>query len=95
MKVTFSARHFEASDKLQKFAKDELLNLSKYFGGSVSGKVILEENGNLKAVELRLNVLGRILPSRVEGDDFYKIIPKAVEKVEKQLKSTKSKLYNH
>ena len=93
MKVTFSARHFDASDKLQEFAKGELMRLKKYFEGTLYGEVILEESGSLKVVDMRLNALGKLLPARVEGTDFYKIIPKAVEKIEKQLKAAKSKTY--
>lgn len=92
MKVTFSARHFEASEKLQQFAVSELNRLDKYFDGALSGEVVLEENANLKAAEMRLNMLGKVLPVRMEGSDFYKIIPRAVDKLEKQLKSQKSKL---
>ncbi len=93
MKVTFSARHFEASEKLQEFAKNEIHRLKRYFDGTLTGTVILEKNDNLKIVELRLNALGKLLPARMEGSDFYKIIPKAVDKLERQLKSTKSKVY--
>jgi ribosomal subunit interface protein len=92
MKITFAARHFEASDKLQSFATTELERLSRYFNGSLTGDLILEENGSLKAAEMRLNMVGKILPVRVEGDDFYKIVPKAVDKLEKQLKAQKARL---
>lgn len=94
MKITFSARHFEASEKLQDFARKELGRVKKYFEGALEGEVILEEKGTLKAVDLRLNALGKRLIAQVEGEDFYKIIPQAVDKVEKQLKAAKSKVYN-
>ncbi len=93
MKITFSARHFTASDKLQSFAVGEMKHLKRYFDGSLAGEIILEESGNLKVVEMRINALGKLLPVRMEGNDFYKIIPRAVAKLEKQLKSQKSKVY--
>ena len=94
MKITFAARHFTASDKLQAFATRELEHLQRYFNGDLAGDIILEESGSLKTVEMRINMLGKLLPVRVEGNDFYKIIPKAVDKLEKQLKAQKSKKYN-
>lgn len=92
MKTTISVRHFEATEKLQQFANTELSELEKYFEGDLTAQLILDEAGNLKTVELRVTALGKLLPAKVEGSDFYKLIPKAVEKVEKQLKSVKSKL---
>ncbi|MBM3326641.1 MAG: ribosome-associated translation inhibitor RaiA [Calditrichaeota bacterium] len=93
MKVTFSARHFDATEKLRLFATKEIERLKRYFDGNLNADVILEENGNVKSVELRLTMLGKLLPSRVEGADFYKLIPQAVDKLEKQVKSTKEKVY--
>lgn len=93
MKITFSARHFEASEKLQAFTTDEIRRLKKYFDGVLHADVVLEENGALKQVELRINMLGRLLPAKVEGSDFYKLIPKAVDKIETQVKTTKAKAF--
>ena len=94
MKTTLSARRFTPTEKLQDFATKEINKLERYFNGDISSEIILEENGNLKVVDIRLNALGKTFKTRVEDDDFYKIIPKAVNKLEKQLKSRKSKVYN-
>ncbi|NQT35427.1 ribosome-associated translation inhibitor RaiA [bacterium] len=94
MKTTLSARRFTPTEKLQNFAKKEINKLKKHFGDDITSEIILEENGNLKVVDIRLNALGKTFKTRVEDDDFYKIIPKAVNKLEKQLKSRKSKVFN-
>jgi putative sigma-54 modulation protein len=93
MKITFSARHFEASEKLQTFTAEEIRRLKKYFDGVLNVEVVLEENHTLKVAEIRVNMLGKLLPAKVEGTDFYKIIPTAVDKIEKQIRSTKSKAF--
>jgi len=92
LKITFSARHFEATDKLREFATEEIKSLKKYFDGVLNAEVVLE--GTQKEVEIRISMLGKVLTAKVQGDDFYKIIPKAVEKLEAQIKSTKSKIQN-
>ena len=92
MKINFSARHFEATDQLREFVTSEIDHLSRFFEGRLSCDVILEENGNIKAAEIRLNMLGKVLPVRVEGNDFYKLIPKGVVKLEKQMLAQKSKI---
>ena len=93
MKINFSARHFNASDNLQHFVTGEIGNLSKYFDGVQSADVVLAEHGSLRQAELRITMLGRVLTAKVEGEDFYKVVPKAVEKLEAQIKSTKSKAF--
>ncbi len=92
MNVSFSARHFEATDKLRSFAVKELARVKRFAEEKASGEIILEENGNLKMVELRVSAFGRNLRAKADGPDFFKTIPKAVDKLEAQLKSTKSKL---
>ncbi len=92
MNVTFSARHFEPTTKLQNFATKEISKIEKHLTGYNSCELILEESGNLKVVDIRLNALGTVFKARVEDDDFYKIIPKAVNKLEKQFRSKKSKV---
>ncbi len=94
MQVNITVRNFEASQKLQDFAIKELTSLKRFFDGDMTGEILLRSSGNLKTVETRINILGKILPAKVEGDDFYKMIPKAVDKLKTQLKSTKSKKFN-
>ncbi len=92
MKITFSARHFDATEKLQNFAKKEVDGLGKYADNIKHSEIILEQNDNLKSADIRLNAFGSSFISKVEGDDFYKVIPKCVEKIRKQLKAKKSKV---
>jgi len=94
MRTTLSTRHFDASEKLLNFAQSEFNKIDRLADQEFDGKIELEENGNLKTVNLNLKAYGKVLVSRVEGADFYKIIPKCVDKIEKQLKSVKSKVYN-
>ncbi len=93
MKITIAARHFDASDKLKDFATKELKRLNKYFEGKISGDIILEENGSTKKVDMRVSAFSKIFVSNIDGADFYKIIPKIVDKLENQLKSAKSKAF--
>ena len=93
MKVTIAARHFDASQKLKDFAFAELAKLNKYFDGKIKGDIILEENANVKKVDMRVTAFGKIFVSNIDGNDFYKIIPKTVDKLENQLKSAKSKAF--
>lgn len=93
MKITIAARHFDASEKLKEFATKELTRLNKYFEGNISGKIILEENGSSKKVDMRVTAFSKIFVSNIDGTDFYKIIAKTVDKLENQFKTAKSKAF--
>jgi ribosomal subunit interface protein len=92
MEITLSTRRFEPTEKLLVFANNEIEKLSKYFDGDISGTIILEENGNRKIIEVRIKALGKVMTAQLEGDDFYKVIPKAADKLVRQLQSQKSKI---
>jgi len=94
MKVTFSARHFEASEKLKDFTTEEIKRLKKYHDNVLNVDVVLEESGALKTVEIRVKIQGKFLTSKAENSDFYKIIPKVVDKLEIQMRSAKDKANN-
>ena len=91
MKITFSARHFEASDKLKDFATEEIRRLKKYFDNVMNVDVVLVESGTNKSVEIRVKMLGKILTSKIEDADFYKMIPKVIDKLEAQMRTAKAK----
>lgn len=94
MKLNLSARHFEASDRLQKFALKKVERLERFAGRDIDVDLVLEENSSLKRAEIRLNYFGKLLQASAEGVDFFKIIPVVVSKIEKQVKSTKEKVYS-
>lgn len=93
MNITFSARHFDASDKLKDFATAEIKRLKKYYDNVMNIDVVLEESASNKSVEIRVSILGKVLTAKMEDNDFYKIIPKAVDKLETQIKTAKAKAY--
>jgi len=93
MRVSISARHFKASDKLQQFATTEVMRLKKYFDHILDGEVVLSWQKGSKTSEISLNVNGTKMTATEASDDFYKAIPRTVEKLERQLRKYKGKLY--
>lgn len=93
MRVSVSARHFKASDKLQQFATTEVMRLKKYFDHILDGEIVLSWQKGNKTSEINLNVNGTKLTATDASDDFYKSIPRTVEKLERQLRKYKGKLY--
>ncbi len=93
MRVNVSARHFKASEKLQQFAANEVMRLQKFFDNIIDSEVILDWQRGNKTSEIILNVNGTKLTATDVSNDFYKSIPKTVDKLENQLRKYKGKLY--
>lgn len=93
MRVSVSARHFKASDKLQEFAAQEVMRLKKFYENILDGEIVLSWQKGNKTSEINLNVNGTKLTATEVSDDFYKCIPKTVDKLERQLRRYKDKLY--
>ncbi len=94
MKITFSARHFDATEKLKDFTSEELKRLKKYHDNVMNVEVVLEESGSTKAAEIRVKIQGKFITSKAEDTDFYKMIPKVVDKLETQMRHLKDKANN-
>jgi len=95
MRVNVSARHFKASDKLRDFATSEVTRLKKFYDNISDSEIILSLQKGSKSSEIILNVNGTKLTAAEDSDDFYKCIPKTVDKLESQLRKFKGKLYEH
>jgi|GEM_PF-31852 integrase/recombinase XerC len=93
MRISVSARHFKASDKLQQFATTEVSRLKKYFDHILDGEVVLSWQKSNKVSEISLNVNGTKMTATEVSDDFYKSIPRTVDKLERQLRKHKGRLY--
>ncbi len=92
MRVNVSARHFKASDRLQEFATNEVMRLTKLYDRITEGEIILDWQKGNKQSEIILNVNGTTLTATDISTDFYKSIPKTVDKLESQLRKFKGKL---
>lgn len=94
MRVTFTARHFQASDNLKKFAEDEVKRLKKYYDPILDVEVVLDfiKNKQQQVAEIVVKVYGTKLAVDESSEDMYKSITLAVDKLERKLLKHKEKL---
>lgn len=95
MQITFTARHFKASDSLKKYAEGEVKRLKKFFDGIVDCDVVLIKERSNQIADISLKVSNGVLAVKESSEDFYKSIDQAVEKLERQIKKFKGKIRNH
>lgn len=93
MKTTVTSRHFKASDKLNGYANKEVERLNKYFDSIIDCDCVLSYDVHRhKTVEYAIRVPGETMVASETGDDFYRAIDQAVNKLEKQVQRFKDKL---
>jgi len=92
MRITFTARHFEASEQLREYVEKEVRKLQKFFNHIVDCEVILTNEKSTAIVEINLNVYNSQLTAKTKSEDFHKSVDMAVKKMERQLKRYKGKL---
>jgi putative sigma-54 modulation protein len=95
MRINITARHFELTKDLEQHIRDHLWTLRKYFESIINAHVILSVEKYRQIAEITLKVSGLTLASKEESDNMYTSIDSAVDKLERQVKRYKQKLYNH
>ncbi|GBD89556.1 sigma 54 modulation protein / S30EA ribosomal protein [bacterium BMS3Abin04] len=94
MNIQITSRKFRAKDSLKDYIKKELKSLERINEDIIDANIILSYThlkDSIKNVEMQLIVPGKVLTASDESDEFKKSITKVKLKLEKQLKTLKSK----
>ncbi|MBO6795454.1 MAG: ribosome-associated translation inhibitor RaiA [Balneolaceae bacterium] len=98
MNVTFTARHFEASQNLKNYAQDSVQKLTQYFDRIVSCSIVLAPNADKNApqkAEIHVKIPNKVLTAEVSAEVYEKAISEAVDNLSRQLKRYKEKKFAH
>lgn len=94
MNVQITSRKFKAKDSLKTQINEELQKLEKFNTDILDANVILSYThlkDSLKTVEIILGVPGKTFSAEETSDEFSKALSKTIIKLEKQLRTLKSK----
>jgi len=94
MNVNITSRKFKAKDSLKTEITNQLQSLEKYNDDILDANVILSYihlKDSIKTVEINLTVPGKTFSAEETSDEYGKALVKTVNKLEKQLKTLKSK----
>ncbi len=92
MKVTTTARHFEATPDLVEFAESKLSRLKRFFDQIMNVDVIMSIEKFRHIAEIKVHVNGHDFSAKEESDDMRTSIDHATKDLEKQVKKFKGKL---
>jgi putative sigma-54 modulation protein len=92
MEIRTTARHFELTENLKKFAEDEIKRLEKYYDHIIDTHLTMSIEKSRQIAELTVSVYGTVLTSKAKAFDMYVAVEQVITKMETQIKKYKSKL---
>jgi putative sigma-54 modulation protein len=92
MEIRTTARHFELTDNLKKFAEAEIKRLEKYYDHIINCHLTMSVEKSRQIAELTVKVYGTVLTSKAKGFDMYVTVEQVITKMETQIKKYKAKL---
>ena len=98
MNITYTFRHTNTSDALQKLTEDKLARLDKYVVGPVTAHLIVDTDGHHQmSLEIDFHSKGfhAVASASGNGADAYKILDDVVGKLERQIRKHKEKVKAH
>ena len=95
MNIKIQSVHFDATEKLEQFARLKVGKLDQYFEGIISAeitfKLVKPESAENKIAEITLAIPGNNLFAKKQNDTFEEAIDLACEALRKQLVKRKEK----
>lgn len=95
MKLTTTARHFEASPELLEHTEMRLVKLKRYFDHILHVDVIMSVENFRNIAEIKVHVNGHDFTSKEESKDMILSIDKAAKHLERQMKKFKGKIISN
>ena len=96
MRLTTTARHFEATPDIIEYLEEKMLKLKRFFDNILRVNVIMSVEKFRHVAEVSIHVNGHNFFAKEESDDMKISIDKAAENLERQMKKFKGKkVSNH
>ena len=92
MEIRTTARHFQLTDNLRKYAEDEIKRLEKYYDHIIDTRLTMSVEKSRQIAELAVKVYGTVLTSKAKAFDMYVAVEQVISKMEAQIKKYKAKL---
>ena len=95
MKLTTTARHFEASPELLDHTEKRLIKLKRFFDHILHVDVIMSVENFRNIAEINVHVNGHDFTSKEESKDMILSIDRAAKNLERQMKKFKGKIISN
>lgn len=99
MKTTFTARHFQASQKLHNYSVESLQKLDHFYDRITTCDIVLQPTADEETpfqAEVKCEIPGTLLNAKEQADSYEQAVNMVVENMSRQLKKYKNKHFvNH
>jgi putative sigma-54 modulation protein len=95
MRMTTTARHFEASDELIEHSKKKLRKLKRYFNDIINVDLVMSVEKIRHIAEVNVHVDGHDFTAKEESDNMYRSVDRAAKDLERQIKKFKRKVISN
>jgi putative sigma-54 modulation protein len=93
LKIEFAGRHLEITPAIKEFTEKKLTKIEKYLNDNAEAQVTLSVEKHRQISEIVIKTRSLTLSGSEETDDMYVSIGLAVNKIEKQVKRLRQKLW--
>ena len=96
MKIEFTSRNYELSEKLKGITEQKLKKLDKYFvDEDAKVKVSFKRQANSLTTEVMLDYLGKFVRATATSDNFYDNVDVVIPKIEGQIRKYRTRFDKH
>jgi len=95
MKLTTTARHFEATPDIVEYTEKKMMKLKRFFDNILHVDVTMSVEKFRHIVEVNVHVNGHNFFAKEESDDMRTSIDKAADDLERQVKKFKGKIISN
>ncbi len=95
MKLNYTFKQIEKSEAAIEFASAKIEKLTKFFFNATKAHVVFSMQRHLHFTEIILSGPSGVVQSVASADNFQASIEKAVNKINRQLARSQSKMANH
>lgn len=95
MRVTFSSKSVQMTEREREYADKKLQRLARYFRSAREAHLTYSTQRNFQIVEVQLDLDGTLLRAEERTPDVFASIDAVAEKLEHQVKRLKDKVRSH
>lgn len=98
MKTTFTARHFESSEKLKNYCVSSVEKLEQFYDRIIACDIVLEPSADEEEpqkAEIKLSVPQSFINVSEQAPTYEQAMNKAMDTITRQLKKYKNKRFSH
>lgn len=92
MQVNITFRGMDSTDSLKNFTQERVQHISRFLDRAAEANVVLSLERYLHHADVTIHSGPFVLRGKHKGDDMYRSIEQAVERIERQVRKYKSKM---